>query len=224
VRYCPGKAQRARCIQPVGAGSGPLDHRLARCLRLYQHARLPAIMRLTPFSQPPGLDAELAALGWRRYDDTVVMWRDSVPLAAPPLPDGTLLTPADAAELAEVVGSLRGTPPAERVSQAARLAAAPVPHRGWVLRASADGAVLACGQTATEDGLVGLYDVFTAPAARGRGLAGWLCAAMLAAAARDDGAVSAYLQVGAENAAARRVYQRLGFADCYGYHYRTPTG
>ena len=38
--------------------------------------------------------------------------------------------------------------------------------------------------------------------------------------ARAAGAASAYLQVEADNARARAVYDRLGFADGYGYHYR----
>ena len=38
--------------------------------------------------------------------------------------------------------------------------------------------------------------------------------------ARDEGARHAYLQVEADNHAARSVYQRLGFADAYAYHYR----
>jgi ribosomal protein S18 acetylase RimI-like enzyme len=37
-----------------------------------------------------------------------------------------------------------------------------------------------------------------------------------------DGARLAYLQVEASNAPARRVYERLGFADAYAYHYRSP--
>jgi ribosomal protein S18 acetylase RimI-like enzyme len=67
---------------------------------------------------------------------------------------------------------------------------------------------------------VGLYDVFTAPQARGQGLARKLCASLLVQA-REEGARAAYLQVEAGNAAARAVYQRLGFVDAYPYHYRS---
>jgi len=96
----------------------------------------------------------------------------------------------------------------------------PVPYRGWVLRA-ADGKVLACAQFAIESDLVGLYDVFTRPQARGEGLASLLCKRLLSLAANEGGHV-AYLQVEGDNHAARRIYQRLGFADAYSYHYRQP--
>jgi ribosomal protein S18 acetylase RimI-like enzyme len=79
--------------------------------------------------------------------------------------------------------------------------------------------VLACGQYAIEADLVGLYDVFTAPAARSRGCARLLCQHMLVHA-REHGAQHAYLQVEADNHPARAVYHRLGFADGYAYHYR----
>jgi GNAT superfamily N-acetyltransferase len=80
--------------------------------------------------------------------------------------------------------------------------------------------VLACGQFAREADLVGLYDIFTAPLARGQGLATALCARLLAQA-NHQGARTAYLQVDAANGAARQVYTRLGFQDAYSYHYRS---
>ena len=74
---------------------------------------------------------------------------------------------------------LRGSPLAQRQAHAQRLVNAPVPFVGCVLKR--DGEVLACGQFAIEGDLVGLYDVFTAPAARGQGLARLLCSQLLAA-------------------------------------------
>ena len=102
-----------------------------------------------------------------------------------------------------------------------RLALSPVPYQGWVLRRAEDGAVLACGQTAIEADLVGLYDLFTRSDARGQGLARKLCTTLLAQA-RAAGARTAYLQVEADNPPARAIYHRLGFADAYAYHYHTP--
>jgi ribosomal protein S18 acetylase RimI-like enzyme len=72
-----------------------------------------------------------------------------------------------------------------------------------------------------EGAVAGLYDVFTAESARGRGHAERLCRHLLGVAA-SAGAGVGYLQVDAGNDRARRIYRRLGFVDGYAYHYRTP--
>ena len=73
VRFAAGKAKRARCIQPVAAGRLGIDAKLAHCLPLFAAAGLPAIVRITPFAEPAGLDAHLAGLGMVRFDDSLVM-------------------------------------------------------------------------------------------------------------------------------------------------------
>lgn len=216
MRFNPGKAKRARCINAVAEGRLPLQERLHWAQQAYREAGLPLILRFTPFTTPASLDAAVADRGWRRFDDTRVMtWRG---FTAPPTP-GLAPQPVTPLEYADIVGALRGSPLAQRMAHARRMLASPVQYHGFVVK---DGAtVLACGQFAVEADLVGLYDVFTAPAARGQGLARQLCGWLLARAA-EQGARHAYLQVDGDNHAARAVYHRLGFADAYAYHYRTP--
>lgn len=224
VRFSPGRAKRARCVQPVAAGRLPIDDKLALAAQVYDEARLPMVVRVTPFALPRGLDAHLAARGWRSVDDTRVM---VAALATRPrveaLPRGLAFERLGLAAFAQGVGTLRGTPLAQREAHAERLEAAPVPFRPLAIRRKADGALLACGQFAREADLVGLYDVLVAPEWRGRGLARRLCARMLALA-QADGATTAYLQVETDNASARALYARLGFADGYAYHYRLRPG
>ena len=226
VRTSPGKAKRARCINAVARGTRPLDEQLAACAAVYAEAGLPMVVRLTPFTQPPGLDGHLAALGWPAFDDTRVMvlegldrWAQS---ATWQVPNGLSEAVEGPGGYAAAVGALRGSSAGEIQAHAARLAASPVPYTGVVWR-DAGGAVAACGQLAREGAMVGLYDVFTAPSQRGRGRATALCAGLLARAAAQ-GARTAYLQVEAGNAPARAVYRRLGFTDAYSYHYRAPGG
>lgn len=224
LRYSPGKAKRARCVQAVADGRLPLAERLALCRAVMDAACLPLVVRITPFSLPVGLDDALAARGWARFDDTRVMVAPLGPVSpvqAEPVPAGLLWQPLDGAAYAEAVGLLRGSPLVQRTAHAQRLACSPVPYQGWVLRREADGQVLACGQSAAEADLVGLYDVFTARQARGQGLARILCSRLLAQA-HAAGARVAYLQVEADNLPARQIYHRLGFADAYTYHYRSP--
>jgi GNAT superfamily N-acetyltransferase len=221
VRTSPGKARRARCINAVAAGRLPLLQKLALAATLFREAGLPMVVRITRFSLPVDLDAQLAALGWSQVDDTRVMVSQRLPAAAPPVPAGLRWERLDAAAYATTVGALRGSPAEQRQAHADRLLASPVPYRGYALRRESDEMILACGQYAREAELVGLYDVCTRDSERGRGLAGLLCERLLAIAAQD-GASVAYLQTEADNHAARRVYQRLGFSDQYSYHYRQP--
>jgi ribosomal protein S18 acetylase RimI-like enzyme len=218
VRFSPGKAKRARCVNAVAAGRMGIRDKLALCAQVLADAQLPLIVRITPFTQPPELDALLAAQGLPRVDDTRVMvLADLAEVEPPVLPPGMAVHPVSLEAFAQHVGLLRGSPLAQRQAHAERLANAPVPFSAFELRWHGD--VVACGQVAVEADLVGLYDIFTAPAARGQGHARTLCRCLLAHA-RAHGARHAYLQVEGDNHAARAVYHRLGFADGYAYHYR----
>jgi GNAT superfamily N-acetyltransferase len=220
VRFSPGKAKRARCVNAVATGVLPLADKLAQTTAVFAEAKLPLVVRITPFSQPADLDAQLAARHWPRIDDTRVMVRASLDAVDnPPAPSGLAWQSLGHSAFAQAIGQLRGSPLAQSQAHAQRLELSPVPFRALALRRESDGALLACGQFAREGDLVGLYDVFTAEPSRGQGLAARLCSRLLAQA-RDEGAHHAYLQVDSGNRAARGVYQRLGFADAYAYHYR----
>jgi ribosomal protein S18 acetylase RimI-like enzyme len=223
VRLSPGKARRARCVNALAQGRLPLADKLALAGAAFAEAGLPLLVRITGFTQPAGLDDELAAMGYTVLDPTRVMVKPTLPAQTlPPLPPGLALEPLAAEAFARTVGALRSSPPGECAAHAHRLIHSPVHYRGHVLRDTATAEVLACGQFAREGAFVGLYDVFTAPQARGRGMATVLCERMLSAASSEGGTV-AYLQVAGDNAAALRIYQRLGFVDGYGYHYRQPS-
>lgn len=228
VRFSPGKARRARCINAVAPGRLPVAEKLRLAAEVYAEAGLPMHARLTPFSAPADLDAELERLGWGAIEDTRVMVRATLAGIRPEVSDPTAAAPAGLRwmtlggdEYAQAVGSLRGSTALECSAHAERLRWSPTLYRGYAWCDETTGAVVACGQVAREGRLVGLYDVFTAPASRGRGLAASLCERMLSIS-HKEGADSAYLQVGADNHAARSVYRRLGFADGYAYHYRLP--
>ena len=218
VRFCPGKAKRARCVNAISPGRLPIEDKLAMCQQVFDAAGLPMFIRITPFSEPRGLSAELDRLGLARIDDTRVMvCADIGHLDAPELSPKVSAHRVGHDAFAQTVGALRGSSIAQRQAHAERLANSPVPFSALVIKR--EGEVLACGQYAVEGDLAGLYDVFTAPAARGRGLASVLCRQLLADAA-SRGARAAYLQVESDNSPARAVYHRLGFSDAYAYHYR----
>ncbi len=220
VRFSPGKAKRARCVNAVAAGHLPIDDRLRACEAVFAEAGLPMIVRITPFTLPQELDALLDSQGLHRFDDTRVMALAHLPASAieAVLPAGAEVHSIGLEAFAQRVGGLRGSPLSQRQAHGQRLQNSPVPFHAFELHVESE--LVACGQFAIEGALVGLYDVFTAPNARGRGYAGALCRHLLQLA-HTRGANHAYLQVEGDNHAARAVYRRLGFADAYAYHYRT---
>ncbi len=220
MRFCPGKAKRARCINAVAAGRLPLADKLAWAEAAYREAELPMYLRITPFSEPAGLEDELARLGLVEEDDTRVMLLADLPELGPVrLPPRCKLNWVGLGAFAMQVGELRGSPLAQRQAHAQRLESSPVPYTALCI--TRDSQLLVCGQMAIENDLVGLYDVFTAEPARGHGLAQALCRLLLAEA-RQRGARHAYLQVEEGNVPAQAAYRRLGFVEGYAYHYRRP--
>lgn len=216
LRLTPGKAKRARSVNPVFSSTRPLADKIAYCERAYGRARLPALFRITPFTEPAGLDAELERRGYGRFDDTAV---EHAPIPAR-LPAATAV-PMNLAAWIEALGALRGSPREHRAAHLARLEGLPLAVRAMAIEAA--GRAVATGLVVVEDDCAGLFDIVTDPAERRRGHGRAMVASLLALA-RDLGARHAYLQVSADNTAARDLYRGFGFAERYRYWYRGREG
>ena len=64
--------KRARSVTALGDGGGELDARISHCEELYARQGLPPLFRLSPVSQPPGLDEALAVRGYTILEPTSV--------------------------------------------------------------------------------------------------------------------------------------------------------
>lgn len=218
VRLLPGSAKRARSVNAVYPSTLPLAEKIAHCRRLYRGAGLPAIFRITPFSTPATLDTALSDAGYERFETTAV---ESAPI------DPALALPTPHVELSPLpqwvagVAALRGSPDEHRDAHLARLAGTPLVKRAFVIRD--EGNIVATGLTIVEDRYAGLFDIVTHPAARRKGHAVNIVAALLKTA-WDLGARHAYLQVKADNVPARALYRRFGFEERYCYWYRGKEG
>lgn len=220
LRMSPGKAKRARSVNAHFPSTLPLAEKIDCCERLYAMHGLPLLFRITPFVQPPDLEAELERRGYLAFDTTLVQ---AAPLDRPPgIPesDAELQSP-DVHAFVETVGRMRGSSPEARAGHLERLRHSVLPT-GRVL-ALLDGQPVACGQWMLHDGIAGIYDVVTMRALRGRGIA-TLVTARLLEQAWERGARIALLQVDEANAPALAVYRKLGFATAYTYHYRARPG
>ena len=221
LRVSPGKAKRARSVNPHFGSSLPLDAKIDHCERVYRERALPVLFRMTPFALPGALEATLAGRGYVAFDPTLVQIRSlaDVPSVTPRA--GVVLASPPIAEFVETVGEVRSSTARERAAHLERLSGTPLAMKAIV--ASIDGRAVAAGQAAIDGGLAGIYDMMTATAWQGRGLATLIVEALLAWASRQR-ATHAFLQVNDDNMPALAVYRRFGFTTAYTYHYRARPG
>ena len=217
LRLLPGKAKRARSVNAIYPSVLPLATKLPYCERLYREAALPALFRITPFSQPEALDGELERRGYARFDETAVESCDIDPHRL----GGEAARAMPLEAWVEAIGALRASPETHRRAHLARLQGMPLKLRAVALEAS--GRIVATGLTMIEDDCAGLFDIVTHDQERRRGYARTIVASLLREA-WELGARHAYLQVQVDNAAARRLYAQFGFEERYMYWYRGRTG
>lgn len=220
LRYAPGKARRARSVNAVAAGKLPLADKIEHCRALFREKSLPCLFRITPFSLPATLDCALGEAGWSAIEETRVMRLDLAAIAVQ-ASSGIVLDEVDGTDFGAMLGELHGLDQLKRDAERDRFARSAL--RGVYYAARHDGVPIACGSVLVDGDLAGIYGMVTAEAYRARGVAAAIVSALLTAA-RSAAATCAYLQVSADNAAARRVYSKFGFRDCYAYWYRCEPG
>ena len=227
LRAAAGFTGRANSALAAGDPGCPLPDALARVQLWYASRGLPAMIGVPyPAGQPAGskLDRLLLRLGWPvRADPATVMVAPAAKVAERARDSGTLHRTAvefapepDAAWLGRYHYRGHDLPPiAMRV-----LMSAP-----WQSFASitSGGETIAIGRVAGAGDWAGLTAIEVDPRCRGRGVGSAVTAALTArAAAAGYGRI--YLQVTDDNTTARKLYQRLGFTDHHGYHYRVAPG
>lgn len=218
--YRAGPTKRLRCVNALYPSTLPLEEKIAYCIAFYEAARLPPLFRMLPFSRPPRLDRWLERDGWARFERTLVLKLALAP-ATEPTASGATAAIVDATQWQPLAAPLLGVDAEALPRLVERAQSYPLPHAGAVVRR--DGEVVACGLVKVEGDHAGLFALATAPAWRGRGLGRSVVAALLAEA-RRRGAVSAYLQVTADNAPALALYRRFGFWVSHEYWYRAREG
>lgn len=219
VGLSPGLAKRSRCINPFYPSTRTFDENLTVAKSAYAAANLPCLFRITPFNFDDALDERLDALGYVKFDSTLVqaVQLSDVRFDHLRATSGNIFQQSDLSLAAHWVGEMRGDDAREiaGLTERWRLSVASV-SANFVF--DGNGNRVARSVSVTEEGHVGIFDVGTLEAHRNRGYAGALLAHQLKAAIAA-GATIAYLQVGAGNPA-RQTYERFGFRTVYDYWYR----
>lgn len=214
-----GFTRRGNSVLPLGDPGMPLDSALERIVQWYAARGLPPVITVAT-GRPDADDAlatELERRGWTAEAHTRVLISALAPLADTDA-DLSRVTlsrePGDAwTALYNRTGDAGGpTPTAWKVLTGG-------PSVWFATVRGEDGGTAAIGRLVVDGRWAGFAAIEVAPDERRQGLASLVMAA-LAERALDEGASAAYLQVEADNAGALALYERLGFTDHHGYHYR----
>ena len=216
LRAAGGWTKRANSANPLSP-AGPFETVKTAAETFYPGRGLPAIFRITPLA-PPDADAALAAAGYTIFDPSLVM---TMPLAAGLADDRVRLERIPTAEWLAAFATTNGLPAAMRATHDAIVHAIALPAA--FATCEDGGRAVAFGLAVMERDMIGLFDIVTLPAERGRGYGRAVTGALLDWG-RRKGATASYIQVRSVNDVARNLYTSLGYAQVYGYHYRMPPG
>jgi ribosomal protein S18 acetylase RimI-like enzyme len=216
VRFAEGYTRRANSVQPLYPPLGSVRANVEACAAAYSARGQDAIFKLTPASEPAGLDELLTRLGYAREAPTSVQTTELTGLADT---DDAAVTLCEAAQADWLDAFLRlgGTAAEHRPTMTRMFERMTPSHVFAALRV--DGQIVSVGLAVAEAGLVGMYDVVTDASARNRGF-GRRLVRQLMRWGRAQGAERAYLSVMADNAPALHLYAALGFRERYVYWYR----
>ena len=219
LRASGGPTHRGNSVATLAAGSAlSLSARIDRVEAWYRERGKPPMLQVGPCAVPQGLDAELAARGYRQEGGALMTLANTqaVVLGSTTELRGEVDTTPSASWLAIAAGASRFASSREvflgfleRLGDRCR----------FVTGYDKDGNAAAVCLGIASEARMGVYAMFTLPAYRRRGAA----RAALNALARDaieSGTSELYLLVEGENLAARGLYGACGFRDVYAYHYR----
>jgi N-acetylglutamate synthase len=221
LRFAEGHTKRANSVHLLTGSRIPLEEKIGYCETLYRGRFLPVVFKLTGEGEGPAVDALLEARGYDLVDPSLVMTLDSLYAVLPGDAAGCELSVASRLDddwIAQNV-ALGGDDPCDPKTAVIRRMLSHPTFDAVAVSLSVRGVPVASGYGALDGDRVGLFDIVVKKSERGKGYGEALVRNILLAA-RDRGASEAYLQVMADNVAARFLYSKLGFAEFYRYWYR----
>lgn len=219
LRATGGPTKRGNSVATLGAGKAlSLEERIARAEAFYRERELPPIFQVGPAATPVGLDAELAARGYRAVGETFAAIADPSEVLARTTRsyETSLSTSASEAWLSHAGH-------ASRFADAYEVFTATLARLGtrcrFVSARNTRGVIVGtCLGIASEDRL-GVYAMLVVPELRRKGV-GKSILRGLAECALSERMRELYLLVEEENSVARALYAQAGFHDLFRYHYR----
>ncbi|AKI03266.1 acetyltransferase (GNAT) family protein [Hoeflea sp. IMCC20628] len=213
-------SKRLNSVNPLD----PSDHdgieiRVERAARRFDSYDRALVFRQTPLAPPP-LESYLDKLGWRRFDETIVMMSAINSLDIDSGMDHLPLR--DVGRYVDASIAVHGRDQSLKPGLTEVLSSIRPPSGLFVLEGETTGP-LSTALCVHDNDLAGLFELATRKDTRRAGHGREIVIAALRWA-RHRGAETAWLQVESANTAAVALYKGLGFGEVYRYAYRQRPG
>ena len=211
LRFTPGKSRNPNSVWPLYDVGGQLERNIAFCEREYESRALSCSFRLRQGDDHREIRTALEARGYVPHNPNPVLTLDSLPASDTVIRDVTLDEWLDTIQRIDPEMDLltaetkRG--PLSRVS---------LPT--WYGLVELEGEPVSYGRAVRQDNLIQLAELWTTPERRNQGLGTRLINGLIRFG-KETGARTAFLPVAESNPGARRLYERIGFKQVYGYTY-----
>ncbi len=241
IRFSHNYTYRTNSVEQVGPSSIPINEKIEYCESIYRNFRTPVSFKINPLIDP-AFDTLLAKRGYTIRHTTEVMMLDLGHTDFHPYPsiaeeyefygrNSGLPSWIDYPH--DVTVSLRDTITDEWIQGLFRLNGTvnpvlrrivpsmykAIPKQTIVASIEVDGRMAASGLGILDRGYLGLYAIYVEPGSRRKKYARSICSAILTEG-RKQGCQKSYLQVVKGNAAAKSLYESLGYRDFYTYWFR----
>ncbi len=213
LRFSNGYTKRANSATVLQQQTGDFSNLVQQCEDYYQKNGIPCTFRLPSFSQNEALDQYLEHKAYTLLDRSLVLYKP-IKKQSQNTVNLQLKTPEQWIESFCKLKSIDIKNQQHHLKILNRI------KDDMLLAVSVEhGQDVACGIAVVSNGYCGIFDIFTHKNFRKQGHATKLLNGLLNWAI-SRGATQSYIQVIANNQAAIKLYEKLGYITCYKYHYR----
>jgi GNAT superfamily N-acetyltransferase len=214
LRFTGGHSKRVNSVNPLYSSTLPFAEKIAFCEMVFARQGQPCLFRIGDFIDQSALKGALEATGYTPFDPTFVLGR-ALALDDAPHSEVTILE-MPMADWFRMRAQFVNVSPVDQQAHEAILNSI-VPEK-VLLGLFAGGQPVACGMGVVEGLLMGFFSIYTAAHRRRKGYAEMIMSALTDWGLQHD-ATYGYLQVEGHNRPALKLYQKLGYEQCYSYVY-----
>lgn len=219
LRFSHFYTHRTNSVEELGPSTLPLEEKIQYCEKIYDYWRSPAVFKITPLSNPD-LDQQLDQRNYQIEHITEVMTMAlSNPIYIEETPNFSVQTTNEITQdWIDALFELKGTTDPIHKKIVPSMYAA-IPKDVIAVSITDHNQCVATGLGILDRDYIGIYAIHVADDHRRKGY-GEAIVKTLLSAGQATGAANAYLQVVADNTAAKHLYRKIGFQQLYTYWFR----